>query len=122
MQIKKVNVLGATYKIVDKLSRKELDPEYLKGLDGLCNCKDRKIWLNPELQGREKIKTLLHEIGHATMERNGLHYTDLIDMNIEEIIVETMSTSMMDFIEDRVKEMLKLNEITDIKNRLRSFL
>ena len=122
MDIKKVNVLGANYKIVSKISKKEVDPEYLKALDGMCNCKAKKIWINPELSGGEKIRTILHEIGHATMDRNGIHYTDLIDANLEEIIVETMATSSYDFWTDRIKEILKLNEVTDIKDRLRSLL
>jgi Zn-dependent peptidase ImmA (M78 family) len=122
MDIKTAKVLGAKYKIVTKIPKKEIDPEYLKGLDGLCNCKAKKIWINPELKGGEKVRTILHEIGHATLERNGMHYTDLLDPNTEEIIVETMATSGYDFWADRLKELLKIDEITDIKDRIQSLL
>jgi len=87
MEIRKINVLGKSYKITRKCPKefKEIEPM------GLFAPQDDLIYIDPRLKGESYYTTLLHEIGHITMHRNGLAYTRAFNSDIEEIIVETNS-------------------------------
>lgn len=86
MTLKSINILGKRYKI--KKLTSNFDENYL----GVCQDDIATIYLNTKLrEGEEYWTTLFHEVGHGVMYRNGIRFSGAIPLELEEIIVETMS-------------------------------
>ena len=106
VEMKSVTVLGEKYKITSKIPRKHKDEIVEELYHGVCIPDDAIIWLNPKLEGKNYWRTLIHEVGHATMEANGLRYTNLIGPEIEEIIVESNAKAMYELFRGIIKELI----------------
>lgn len=81
---KKLDIMGLTFKIVHK----PLDPDDKK-YHGLCCMEKKVIYINPEQSKEDMWRTLFHEMGHATLLRNGFRFSSILDNDTEEILVET---------------------------------
>lgn len=117
---KKLNVLGKDYKITNKvpvdIPLAELD------FMGLCMDDRGEIYINKEYKHGEKYwATLFHELGHATMYRNGIRNSGLIPIELEEIIVETMASVQYETTKQILKKVVKLGDIDSISDYVEKF-
>ena len=104
MEVKNVTILGQKYKI----SKDNKMPEaILEELHGYCDREKSIIWVNPKQSLEHKYRTLFHEMGHGVMYRNGVSFSGMIPIELEEIIVETMASMQYEFTRDFLKGLLK---------------
>lgn len=121
-KLKRVDILGKTYKVGEKLPKSEkfamIPNEYM----GLCMDDVAHIYLNSELrEGEEYWTTLFHEFGHGVMYRNGLRFSGAIPMEIEEIIVETMANAYYGLFKTMLKDLTKDGNYSVLRDKVRSF-
>jgi len=119
--VKKVDILGEKYKVTSRLPskyRKEVDPSLYSGL---CFREDNLIWISPKLEGKNYIKTLIHEMGHGLLMSNAITYTGTISPELEEILVETNSSMVFTFMQQMIKDYLKEEDDTVLRSRLSKF-
>lgn len=119
MKFKQIDILGKKYKI------KKMPKKYMSGgeFDYLGICDDRKalIYLNPKLQeGEDYFTTLLHEIGHAIMYRNGVRFNGMIPIELEEIIVETGANVFYGLLKQVLKDIEKSGSITEVRDKIQA--
>lgn len=122
--IKKITVLGKDYKIVKKLPKKlseKVTQEELNTYYGLCFMEEGLIWIHPKLTNEHFYRTLFHETGHATMYRNGVRFSGMIPMELEEILVETFASKEYETMKALIKEVLK-HEDSELRDRLQSLI
>lgn len=82
---KSINVLGKKYKI------KEVEGLAKAGAFGMIRSHDSEILIDKDENNESKMRTLMHEVGHAALYRNGMAFG--MDAAIEEAIVEVMATA-----------------------------
>ena len=91
-----ISVLGKKYKITKKYPREKGKEDVNKDLQrefmGLFIADKDLIWINPKQSEEDQWRTLFHELGHATMYRNGVRFSGEVPEGLEEIIVETFSS------------------------------
>jgi hypothetical protein len=119
MALKNINILGKKYKVKTFTSNNSEDnSKYF----GLCQDDIATIYLANDLrEGEEFWTTLFHEIGHASMYRNGMRFTGALPPEMEEIIVETFSQVQYSFTKHILKEMVKGASLVEVKKRVESF-
>ena len=96
---KKQDVFGKilTVKIVKDLRNKSND-----SLDGELDFKNGIMAINKELRGRDLTQTYLHECFHAVIRRVGINQGEL-SPDLEEVIVDSFSTFLVDNFHIRLK-------------------
>ena len=82
---KNVTIFGTKFKI--KITK-------LNGYLGLCDRVASIIYIEAAQSDKDKIHTLVHEIGHAVFSRVGL--CQGVSDEIEEVIVENMATALLE--------------------------
>lgn len=82
---KNVNIFGLKFKI-------KVVP--LNGILGLCDRITNTIYIEASQSEKDKLHTLLHEVGHAVFGRVGL--VQGISPELEEVIVESMATAIIE--------------------------
>ena len=116
LMVKRVNILGKKYKVSNKVP-KDI-PCNEDDFMGLCMDDRGQIFINKNYtRGENYYSTLMHEVGHGTMFRNGLRNSGLIPIEVEEIIVETMANTNYDLFIDILKE-LKRGGFTTISEAI----
>lgn len=121
VRVKKVNILGEEYKIVRKLGKKYSESIPVDDYYGLCLREEKLIFINPKLKGKEYYRTLLHEMGHALQEANGMVYTCVLDQNLEEMLVETNAKMAHRYTVDLIKHFLKEKDGNILRSKLEEF-
>ena len=96
--MRKVNVYGQDYKI-----HYVKDLAITHGDDGACYPSRSRIEIEKDCNDKEQ--TTLHELGHALFHRLG--WSQGIDDNLEEIIVETYATFITENFEIKWKKKKK---------------
>lgn len=109
MEVKKVNILGMDFKVTSKLAKGDVK-EIADQVMGYCHKEDSRIWINPKYSKEHYWRTLFHEMGHATMYRNGINFSGMIPYELEEILVETFASVFYEFNRDYIKKVLKLED------------
>ena len=66
----------------------------LHGVLGLCDRLTNTIYIEAAQSDKDKLHTLIHEIGHAVFGRVGL--CQGISPELEEVIVEAMATAIIE--------------------------
>jgi Zn-dependent peptidase ImmA (M78 family) len=66
----------------------------LNGILGLCDRPTKTIYIEANQSDKEKLHTLIHEIGHALFGRVGL--CQGVNPEIEEVIVESIATTLIE--------------------------
>ncbi len=84
MTPKKINVLGHTYRIIEKPKMSES-----AGHDGLCDATNKIIYLDKGLHKEDKLRVLMHEIMHAYQFESG--FCDVLDRQAQELLAEGMA-------------------------------
>lgn len=120
MDIKSVDILGKRYR-VDTKNPKGLSPEILDNYYGWIEKDKGYIWIKDTLTEEHKFRTLFHEMGHGVFYRNGMSFSGLIPLEVEEIIVETFASMQYEFTRDFIKGLLK-NEDNILRRKLQSFI
>lgn len=91
-----VEVLGKKYKITKKFpkekGKEDINKELQREFMGLFISDKDLIWINPKQSEEDQWRTLFHELGHATMFRNGVRFSGEVPDGLEEIIVETFAS------------------------------
>jgi Zn-dependent peptidase ImmA (M78 family) len=82
---KSVKIFGLKFKV--KVTK-------LNGYLGLCDRLTNTIYIEANQSDKDKLHTLIHEIGHAVFGRVGL--CQGISPEIEEVIVENMATAIIE--------------------------
>ena len=82
---KTLNIFGVKFKI--KLAT-------LDGYLGMCDRRTNIIWIEKNQTDKEKLHTLIHEVGHAVYGRVGL--TQAVSPEVEEILVESFATALIE--------------------------
>lgn len=119
---KKLNVLGKDYKISKKLSPDLAIQINEDDFMGLCMDDRGEIFINKAYKHGEKYwATLFHELGHATMYRNGIRNSSLVPIELEEIIVETMASVQYSTTREILKKVVKLGDIDLISDFVEKF-
>jgi antirestriction protein ArdC len=62
----------------------------LRGVEGLCEFRARRISIETGLAGNARVATLVHELGHALIDRE-LDGHGRLDKRVEELIVEAVA-------------------------------
>lgn len=83
-----LNIFGQTYKV------KPTNLIETMGALGLCDRKDKVIYIDNTVDEREQYCTLLHEMGHAVFSRVSL--VQAVDAKLEEVIVDTLATAIIE--------------------------
>ena len=96
---KQINVLGKKWLIKYKWN---LSDEEIK-CDGLCCYRSRTIFIDRSLPKVDRPQTFLHELLHAIIYEAKLHNADSFTVEVEEIMVETISSYIMDKFSMRLK-------------------
>lgn len=118
--MRKVRILGEIYRVVRKLPKqfKELDASEFYGL---CFREEKIIWVNPKCEGRDFYRTLIHEMGHALQESNGIVYTGVLDPAVEEILVESNAKMVDCLIHDMLKDFLREKDDKLLRSKLEGY-
>lgn len=66
----------------------------LNGYLGMCDRLDHVIYIEINQPDKDKMHTLLHEVGHAVFSRVGI--VQGLNPELEEVIVETMATAIIE--------------------------
>jgi hypothetical protein len=114
--LKSVDIFGKKYKISSnykklKIPSEQIDPSedgFL--LYGYCLREEGLIFINPNLSEGQKYRTLLHEMGHGLMYRNGILFTGQIPPELEEQLVENFSNMHFEFMQQWIAQLLKLDD------------
>lgn len=121
MDWKSVSVLGQKYKITLKEPEEAKEAREQGGLIlGLFDGMASEIYINPKQDVVNKYRTLFHEMGHAVIHRSGLQGSGAVPMELEEMIVETMSNMQYEFLREFLKRMSKGGLQNDIKEIMKS--
>lgn len=97
---KTLNILGIKYTVIEEYINLQ-NQEYVLGL---CIPYQNNIYINSNLIeeiGHRPEQTLIHEIIHAVLHRNGI--TQKLSEPIEEVICESIANCIVDNFELKVK-------------------
>lgn len=96
---KKINIFGKPHKItvIPNLTA------YGTPVQGLLVLNDYHIYLEKNQKPEEMMHTLLHECGHAIIQRISLNQTGL-PPEVEEVIVDSFATFMVETFNIRLKK------------------
>ena len=120
--VKSVNILGQKIKVTTKTPR-ELDQDTARLYYGHFDREKALIWINKDIKTNEvKFRTLFHEMGHVAFQRSGVSFSGAIPMELEEILVEVNANVFYEFMADLIKDCLKENDITRLKNKLQAYI
>jgi len=117
LELTSLNVLGKRYRMTKKKCKGQPD-----GYMGLCSDDTATIYLAKNLrEGEEYWTTLFHELGHGVLYRNGVRFSGAVSMEVEEIIVETMSNAYYNCFKQILKGIIKSGDIDTIYEEVEAF-
>lgn len=106
MDITSVVILGQKYKISKKAPNGEVSDAFY----GWIEFEKNKIWISDRLSLEHRLRTLFHEMGHGVFYRNGVKFSGMIPVELEEILVETFASMQYEFLKDLIKRLLKYED------------
>lgn len=71
-----------------------IDGLHAEGIAGAYNGTLKKIYISIEQQKEDATHTLLHELGHAIIDRTGIRQS--LSSELEEVIVENFATGILE--------------------------
>ncbi len=83
------DVLGEIYS-VEEVKQPELDGEHALGT---CDSEKKEIEIKESESNDSKLETLIHELGHATIDESGLG--EDMDAQVEHVIVTAFAKTMI---------------------------
>ncbi len=88
--------MGQKVTISHEVPEKHADTE-LSLYQGLYFPLEKHIFINPELNEENQLRTLYHEMGHALMYRASIPCMEKFDIDLHELIVDVYSTFIYEF-------------------------